>query len=439
MSDILLPEASLKDPWITLPDVQLAQRPNPVSRIRFQMAGGLAAALGIPLLVSELVAPSTDHWGLLTGAKLIGLFAGFIAFRKMTAYRAGSPLLVAAGSFGAAYLAAAVIVFAQGLQVSFPTFLLSLTLSIGWFWSVGRILARRGAGLYLLAPGVSSQDLSPFVSADFVEVGQTSQADRLAPLPIIANPQKLTRDPDWLDYLNEAKVAGREVITPDSLIERNAGRLRLNHASEDLVRQAGPEALYLLAKRYFDMGLALCALLILLPFLLLIAVMIRLSSPGPALFRQERMGYRGKPFTMWKFRSMRAREAGEEGLNADMTQADDQRITWIGRFIRKCRIDELPQIWNILKGEMSWIGPRPETIALSAHYEMTIPHYRYRHIVRPGITGWAQVRQGHVVSVSDVATKLEYDFYYVRHVSVWLDFLILILTIRVVLTGQGAK
>jgi len=439
MSDTLLAEASLEDTRISLPDVYLAQRPSPFGRIRFQMAGGLVAAIGIPLLVSELVAPSTDHWSLLTGAKLIGLFAGFIAFRKMTAYKAGAPLLVAAGSFGAAYLAAAVIVWMQGLQLFLPAFLLSLTLTIAWFWIVGRILAQRQTGPFLLAPGVSSQDLLPLVSADFVEVDQTSQAHRLAPLPIIANPQKLARDLHWHDYLNEEKVAGREVITPASLIEMHAGRLRLSHRSEELVRQAGPEALYLLAKRYFDMSLALCALLVLWPFLLLIALMIRLSSPGPALFRQERMGYRGKPFTMWKFRSMRVRKAGEDSLTADMTQTDDKRITWIGKVIRKCRIDELPQIWNILKGEMSWIGPRPETVALSAHYQETIPHYRYRHMVRPGITGWAQVRQGHVVSVADATTKLEYDFFYVRHVSVWLDFLILILTIRVVLTGQGAK
>ena len=439
MSDILLADASLEETHINLPDVRLAQRPNPFGRIRFQMAGGLVAAIGIPLLVSELINPPTDHWSLLTGAELIGLLAGFIAFRKMTAYKAGAPLLVAAGSFGAAYLAAAVIVWMQGLQLFLPAFLLSLTLTIGWFWIVGRILARRQAGPFLLAPGVSSQDLSPLVSVDFIAVDQTSQADRFAPLPIIANPQKLARDPHWRDYLNEAKVAGREVITPASLLEINAGRLRLFHASEELVRQAGPEALYLLAKRYFDIAVAAGVLLVLWPFLLLIAVLIRLSSPGPALFRQERMGYRGKTFTMWKFRSMRMRKAGEDSLTADMTQADDQRITGIGKIIRKFRVDELPQIWNILKGEMSWIGPRPETVALSAHYQDTIPHYRYRHMVRPGITGWAQVRQGHVVSVADATTKLEYDFFYVRHVSVWLDFLILILTIRVVLTGQGAK
>jgi lipopolysaccharide/colanic/teichoic acid biosynthesis glycosyltransferase len=136
---------------------------------------------------------------------------------------------------------------------------------------------------------------------------------------------------------------------------------------------------------------------------------------------------------------MRAKEAAVGDVASDMTLSDDQRITRIGRFIRRTRIDELPQVINILLGQMSWIGPRPETIALSEWYEMKIPFYRYRHIVRPGITGWAQVKQGHVTSVDSVREKLEYDFYYVRNFSIWLDMLIVMQTFRVVLTGHGAK
>jgi lipopolysaccharide/colanic/teichoic acid biosynthesis glycosyltransferase len=135
------------------------------------------------------------------------------------------------------------------------------------------------------------------------------------------------------------------------------------------------------------------------------------------------------------------REARHSGnaREADITKSDDDRITAVGRFIRKTRIDELPQIVNILMGQMSWIGPRPETLRLSEWYESDIPFYRYRHIVRPGISGWAQVRQGHVADVDDVREKLEYDLYYVKHFSVWLDLLIVMHTIRVVLTGHGAK
>ena len=153
------------------------------------------------------------------------------------------------------------------------------------------------------------------------------------------------------------------------------------------------------------------------------------------------MGYGGKPFTLYKFRSMRVAptSAAAGDVQKDMTESDDDRITRIGKLIRRTRIDELPQLLNILLGQMSWIGPRPETLALSAWYEDKIPFYRYRHILRPGITGWAQVKQGHVTSVDDVKEKLEYDFYYVRNFSVWLDILIVMQTVRVIFRGHGAK
>src|SRR5690606_16733904 len=117
----------------------------------------------------------------------------------------------------------------------------------------------------------------------------------------------------------------------------------------------------------------------------------------------------------------------------------DARITGPGRFLRRCRLDELPQILNILRGEMSWIGPRPEAVPLSRLYESGLPFYRYRHIVRPGITGWAQVNQGHVAAVDEVLDKLHYDFFYIKNFSIWLDMLITLRTIRVVLTGKGAR
>jgi lipopolysaccharide/colanic/teichoic acid biosynthesis glycosyltransferase len=192
-------------------------------------------------------------------------------------------------------------------------------------------------------------------------------------------------------------------------------------------------------KRVWDFGISLVLLPILLPFLLLVALLIRLDSPGPVLFRQERMGYRGEKFRMFKFRSMREAAVGADARNAAMTQDDDARVTRLGRHLRRYRIDELPQIVNILKGEMSWIGPRPEAVPLSLWYEAELPFYRYRHIVRPGITGWAQVRQGHVADVSDVLWKLQYDFYYINNFSFWLDLLIVARTVRTIVSGFGAR
>jgi lipopolysaccharide/colanic/teichoic acid biosynthesis glycosyltransferase len=165
---------------------------------------------------------------------------------------------------------------------------------------------------------------------------------------------------------------------------------------------------------------------------------IKIDSKGPALFRQKRMGYRGKVFHMYKLRTMSIAHNGDDKLQS-MTHSDDERITRIGAFLRRTRIDELPQIFNILRGEMSWIGPRPETVSLSEWYEKEIPFYRYRHIVRPGITGWAQVSQGHVFSIDDTNSKLRYDFFYIKNISYWMDVFIAFKTVRVIFFGTGAK
>ncbi|RYE98009.1 MAG: sugar transferase, partial [Oxalobacteraceae bacterium] len=178
------------------------------------------------------------------------------------------------------------------------------------------------------------------------------------------------------------------------------------------------------------------------PPLIVVALMVRASSPGPILFRQRRMGYRGIPFDMIKFRTMVQQVAAtgdDAARHSAITRDADDRITKIGRFLRRSRIDELPQIVNILRGEMSWIGPRPEAVSLSTWYENELPFYAYRHIVRPGITGWAQVNQGHVAGLDDVHVKLHYDFYYIKFFSSWLDLLIAIRTIGIMATGFGAK
>jgi len=184
--------------------------------------------------------------------------------------------------------------------------------------------------------------------------------------------------------------------------------------------------------------------LALLPILLLpallVSIAIKLDTAGPVFFRQKRRGARGEVFEVVKFRTMvnDGEQDGDERESA-ITSDDDSRITQVGRLLRRTRIDELPQIWNIIKGEMSWIGPRPEALALSDWYMRELPFYTYRHIVRPGITGWAQVNQGHVADLNSVFEKLHYDFYYIKNFSAWLDILILGKTIAIVFSGQGAR
>nr|WP_272916526.1 sugar transferase [Qipengyuania pelagi] len=196
----------------------------------------------------------------------------------------------------------------------------------------------------------------------------------------------------------------------------------------------------MILKRSIDWLVALAMGVLLFPFLLLVGLLVRLDSPGPALFRQERIGYQGRPFTVYKFRTMKISASNPSAVrDLAITRDRDNRITPIGRFLRKSRIDELPQILNVLKGEMSWIGPRPEASVLSQWYEAEIPFYRYRHVIRPGIAGWAQVCQGHVADVDDVRSKLHYDFYYIKQYSPWIDLLIVVRTIRTIITGFGAR
>ncbi len=192
---------------------------------------------------------------------------------------------------------------------------------------------------------------------------------------------------------------------------------------------------YQFVKRIFDLVLAM----LMLPAALLlagpIALAIKQTSPGPVLFRQARMGWRGKTFVIFKFRTMRA---DHEGQGFTISK-DEERITSVGKFLRKTRLDEIPQLINIIKGEMSWIGPRPESLELAKWYCRDVPLFRIRHLVRPGISGWAQVNQGYAAGVEDVTVKVRYDLYYIKHLSLWLDITILLKTIIVVLSGRGSR
>jgi sugar transferase (PEP-CTERM system associated) len=190
-------------------------------------------------------------------------------------------------------------------------------------------------------------------------------------------------------------------------------------------------------KRTFDVLAAATLLLLAAPVMLVAALAIWLESGRPVIFRQERTGLNGHSFQLLKFRSMRA-DAERDGV-ARWAAAGDSRITPFGRFMRRSRIDELPQIFNILKGEMSFVGPRPERPFFVSQLKHQVPFYTVRHAVKPGLTGWAQVRYSYGASVEDAGRKLEYDLYYVKNHSLLLDLIILLKTVRVVLLGEGAR
>ncbi len=194
------------------------------------------------------------------------------------------------------------------------------------------------------------------------------------------------------------------------------------------------EPLFERVKRVSDILLALSVLLISAPFIVLAALAIRLEDGGPVFFRQTRIGRHRAPFYLYKLRTMRTAVEGSR-----YTAKGDKRITRIGTLLRASRLDELPQLWNVLKGDMSMIGPRAEWDVLVRDYEREIPCYHFRHLVRPGITGWAQINYPYGAGIEDTLRKLEYDLFYIRHYSFQLDASIVLKTIHVMLFGKGSR
>lgn len=241
--------------------------------------------------------------------------------------------------------------------------------------------------------------------------------------------------------LLEAKLHGVMVVDIRSFYEHVASRLPLSQINEEWLLQTEGFSLNTRGslrrlKRALDVFLSLSLLTLSSPIMLLTALAIRLESGGPVIYKQDRVGLHEKEFIVYKFRSMRA-DAEKDG--ARWAQKNDSRVTAFGRFIRKTRIDELPQLWNVLKGDMSFIGPRPERMTFVKDLKKSIPYYSLRHTVKPGLTGWAQVSYPYGASEEDARRKLEYDLYYVKNMSLLLDIHIIFKTIGVVLFPKGAR
>jgi len=190
-------------------------------------------------------------------------------------------------------------------------------------------------------------------------------------------------------------------------------------------------------KRTLDLVVASVMFVLLLPVMLLVGLAVKLSSAGPALYHQKRVGLNGKVFLVHKFRSMRTDAEAKTG--AVWAQANDTRVTSVGRFLRRTRLDELPQLWNVLRGDMSLVGPRPERPEFVAELTEKIPFYGFRHVVRPGLTGWAQVRYTYGASVEDALEKLQYDLFYIKHLGISFDIFVMLSTLKIVVLRRGAQ
>ena len=414
----------------------LASVPLPPNELRRARAlwPKLLHAVVLPLLVGlaifgyegrlsvDLMQRAWPVMALLTTAYLgaWGLSSGFERFPFI---RRGETALA---SVGTTLVPAGLVL--MGLPTS-PVQILALTVTLGsiaWFLA-SPLLQRYRRSRFLLLPGGATEEV---LDAPGVSLGHDN--DRSGPLDgIVAHLHS-----PLSGFKNVQGMKGLPIYHVSYIYELLTARVFLRDSC-DISVNIQPSRLYPYVKRAMDLVLVLGSLPVTGPLMLLAAAAIRLESPGPVLFWQERVGREGESFQMAKFRSMYTGNEGED--TAVFADEEDNRVTTVGALLRKLRIDELPQFWNVLKGEMSLIGPRPEQVGLVNCFSEDMELYDHRHLVRPGITGWAQVHQGYADDRESTRRKLEYDLYYVKHQSVIVDLLIVYLTLKTILTGFGAR
>jgi sugar transferase (PEP-CTERM system associated) len=270
---------------------------------------------------------------------------------------------------------------------------------------------------------------------DLCEVVDRFHPDRI----VVGLSERRARLP--VTQLLEMRLSGIYIEDALSTYEATFGRIstRQLRPSQFIFSstELGPKPSRVMLQSVYSMAIAILAALIAAPVMALVAILIRLTSRGPALYRQQRVGQNDRPFTLYKFRSM-YRDA-EQGSGAVWAQLDDPRITPVGKWLRKLRLDELPQLFNVLKGDMSIVGPRPERPEFVGQLEQRIPYYRHRHCVKPGITGWAQINHKYSDTIEDTIIKLEYDLYYIKNLAPVLDAYIMFHTAKVMLLSRGSQ
>jgi sugar transferase (PEP-CTERM system associated) len=283
-------------------------------------------------------------------------------------------------------------------------------------------------GAPVLNPGVIGmiEDIPSIVRARGVDRVVVSLADSRGKLPV--------------DKLLEMKLDGVSFDHLASIYEQYTGKIAVENLRPSwLIFSPGFKKSHLLsmAKRMMDVVVAGIGVVLTLPLMALVALAIRVTSKGPVLYHQRRVGLQGRIFVLHKFRSMR--EDAETATGPVWAAKDgDNRVTPLGALLRRTRLDELPQLWNVLRGDMSFVGPRPERPEFVSELTKEIPFYRQRHVLRPGLTGWAQVRYTYGASVEDALQKLQYDLFYIKHMSISLDLFIIFSTIKTVILRKGA-
>lgn len=415
---------------------------HPLLRSRYQLLGGLLFAIGAPLILQFIFQPHaiyTVNQQITIIAAMTAHTVGFFAHKKLGVFpgiaATGTILPTFAMSYGVVFL----FVFLLRLDYSRFQAISCFLMSISWYFGLDLYTRRIETYRMAIVPGgnvAEVKKISGVIWYDLTDVN--TPYGRVHGIVVDLRSDLSDK---WERFIADRALSGTPVYHTKQITESLTGRVPIEHLSENTLGSLNPNQAYITIKLIIDRIGAGVVLVTLMPFLAVIAIIIKIESPGPAVFRQKRVGFRGAPITVYKFRTMKenAEDEKSDERSKAITKSGDARITKFGRFLRRSRIDEIPQIVNILRGEMSWIGPRPEALVLSTWYANELPFYQYRHIVRPGITGWAQVSQGHVAEVEEVLEKLHYDFYYIKNFSPWLDIVVTLRTVKIILNGFGSK
>jgi lipopolysaccharide/colanic/teichoic acid biosynthesis glycosyltransferase len=410
----------------------------------------VASVMAASLLVFDTLIPPDSVNGLSVYPMLTALLVSLIFLSIVTSQMSGHGVprptygRMFAIFLGTAALSSLLIVFARA-----PYFSRSFLLITGAGWL---ILATGHRGLRRLRPWTERVGLvtaEKQLADDLAESPHANVVWVLDPKfdgPLELPERDLTMAVDLRVVLSErvaqfvssCDLAGYNVRPFTALYEEHTGRVPLIHLAEgwEISAPLLEVAPWLPGKRVFDVVVTLATIPLWVPLGVLVGLYVKLASTGPAVFRQKRIGHGGNPFVMYKFRTM-TEDAEKDGPR--FADADDSRLIRGGAFLRKSRLDELPQLFNVLKGEMSLVGPRAEQVPFVRAFRQQIPFYDHRHLVRPGVTGWAQVNYGYADDQADTIEKLTYDLYYIKHMSPVMDLKVLWKSIWTVLTGAGAR
>jgi lipopolysaccharide/colanic/teichoic acid biosynthesis glycosyltransferase len=422
--------------------LQPASKQRFILRRRFELLGALLLAAVLPWAATRwLVTDTTFDPAVYHNSLIVNCLAIFLALWMRISVET-YPGIRAGQAIFPAILASHAIVFGLlvllRLPYNRPILIEGFLIHLIWAYGMYFFVARRVRPLIAVVPVGHYRELLDLEGVDWRLLNAPELPRANGCHAIVADFDADLGD-DWEMFLADAALEGRIVYQVEQLRESLTGRVQVRKLSENSFGSLVPARAYSAIKHAGDWVAALLILPVALPVMAACALAILIGDGRPVLFSQRRVGRGGRGFTVYKFRTMRVAEVDDHSREAAMTGDKDVRITRIGAMLRQSRLDELPQLINILKGEMSFIGPRPEARVLSAWYTGDIPFYRYRHVVKPGITGWAQVNQGHVAEVEEIHLKTQYDFFYVKYFSPWLDILIIFRTIRTMLTGRGAR